>query len=133
MEKLFRGHYAERFLASATGAIRDVRNRSRLFDKISTFIPEECVPGSTEAIATMSTDGRRTVIKAVNYAAHRNALLVRLQGSKVPTKALTTLPTISAQLTDSASFAHPDAIAPKSRALEYARGLLSIWSHIRLR
>jgi alpha-L-arabinofuranosidase len=121
VEKLFREHYAERFLASATGAIRDVPDRSRLFDKISTYIPEQWVPGSTEAIATMSTDGRRIVIKAVNYSAQRNALLVRLQGAGLPKKAVATLHTISAHLTDSASLERPDAIAPKSRTLSYAK------------
>jgi alpha-N-arabinofuranosidase len=120
VEKLFREHYAERFLASASGAVRDVSDRSRLFDKISTFIPEEWVPGSADAIAAMSMDGRRIVIKAVNYSGHRNALLVRLQGSKIPTRATATLHTISAGLTDSASIEHPDAIAPISRNLEYA-------------
>ena len=120
VEKLFREHYAERFLASATGSIRDVPDRSRLFDKISTLIPEEWVPGSADAIATMSADGRRIVIKAVNYSAQRNVLLVRLQGSRLPTKAVATLHTISAQLTDSASLEHPDAIAPKGRTLQYA-------------
>ena len=95
-------------------------DRSRLFDKISTFIPEEWLPGSTDAIATMSTDGRRIVIKAVNYSAQRNALLVRLQGSGLPTKAMATLHTISAGLSDSASIERPDAIAPTSRRLEYA-------------
>jgi alpha-L-arabinofuranosidase len=121
VEKLFREHYAERFLASATGAIRDVPDRARLFDKISTFIPEQWAPGSTEAIATMSPDGRRIVIKAVNYSAQRNALLVWLKGAGLPTKAVVTLHTISAQLADSASLEHPDAIAPKSRALSYAK------------
>ena len=121
VEKLFREHYAQRYLASATGSIRDVPDRSRLFDKISTLIPEEWVPGSTDAIATMSADGRRIVIKAVNYSAQRNTLLVRLQGSNVPTRAASTLHTITAQPTDSASLEHPDAIAPKSRTLEYAR------------
>ena len=121
VEKLFREHYAERFLASATGAIRDVPDRGRLFDKISTFIPEQWAPGSTEAIATMSTDGRRIVIKAVNYSAQRNALLVRLQGAGLPKKAVATLHTISAHLTDSASLERPDAIAPKSRTLSYAK------------
>jgi alpha-N-arabinofuranosidase len=121
VEKLFREHYAERFLASAMGAIRDVPDRGRLFEKISTFIPEQWAPGSTEAIATMSSDGRRIVIKAVNYSAQRNALLVRLQGAGLPAKAVATLHTISAHLTDSASLEHPDAIAPKSRTLSYAK------------
>jgi alpha-N-arabinofuranosidase len=121
VEKLFREHYAERFVASATGSIRDVPDRSRLFDKISTFIPEDWTPGSTDAIATMSADGSRIVIKAVNYSAQRNVVLVRLQGSKVPAKAASTLHTISAGLTDSASLGHPDAIEPKTRILSYAK------------
>src|SRR6185437_4183430 len=121
VEKLFREHYAERFLASATGSIRDVPDHRSLFDKISTLIPEEWVPGSADAIATMSTDGHRIVIKAVNYTAQRNTLLVRLQGSQVPVKAVATLHTISAGLTESASLERPDAIVPKNLTLQYAK------------
>jgi alpha-N-arabinofuranosidase len=121
VEKLFREHYAERYLASAMGAVRDVPDRSRLFDKISTLIPEEWLPGSVDAIATTSADGRRIVIKAVNYRAERNVLLVRLQGAAVPEKAVATLHSISAGLTDTASFEHPNAIAPVSRPFEYAK------------
>jgi alpha-L-arabinofuranosidase len=121
VEKLFREHYAELLLASATGSIQDVPDRGRLFDKISTLIPEEWSPGSTDAIATMSADGRRIVVKAVNYTGQRNAVLVRLQGSKVPMRAVSTLHTISAQLTDAASLEQPDAIMPKARNIEYAR------------
>jgi alpha-L-arabinofuranosidase len=120
VERLFREHFAERFLASATGTIRDVPDRTRLFDKISTLIPEAWEPGSVDAVATISTDNRRIVIKAVNYAAHRNVLLVRLQGASIPAKAAATLHTIRAALTDSASLEYPDAIAPKSQALPYA-------------
>lgn len=121
IEKLFREHYAERFLASATGSFRDVPDRSRLFDKISTFIPEQWVPGSIDAIATMSTDGRRIVIKAVNYSENRNVLLVRLQGSAVPEKAAAQLHTLTAKLTDTASLEYPNTIAPVKREFDYAR------------
>lgn len=120
VEKLFREHFAERFLASATGAIRDVSDRSRLFDNISTLIPEQWVPGSVDAIATTSTDAHRIVIKAVNYAAHPNALLVRLQGSGIPANATATLHTVTAGLTDSASLEYPDVIVPETRTLQYA-------------
>ncbi len=123
VEKLFREHYAERYLASATGAFRDVSDRKRLFDKISTLIPEEWAPGSVDAVATMSADGRRFVIKAVNYRPERNVVLVRLQGAGVPEKAVATLHTISAELTDCASLEHPNAIAPVSRPFEYAKDL----------
>ena len=48
---------------------------------------------------------------------------MRLQGAGVPEKAVATLHTISAGLTDSASLEHPDAIAPVSRTLNYAKDL----------
>jgi alpha-N-arabinofuranosidase len=120
VEKLFREHYAERYLASAMGAVRDISDRSLLFDKISTIVPEDWVPGSVDAIATMSIDGHRIVIKAANYSAKRNVLLVRLQGLRVPAEARVTLHTISAALNDSASLEHPDAIAPRSQQIDYA-------------
>lgn len=121
VEKLFREHYAERYLGSATGASHDVPDRNLLFDKISTLIPAEWLPGSIDAIATASADGRRIVIKAVNYRAERNTLLVRLQGAGVPENAVSSLHTITAGLTDSASLEHPDAIATVSRPLQYAK------------
>jgi alpha-N-arabinofuranosidase len=121
VEKLFREHYAERYLASATGAFHDVPDRKRWFDKISTVIPEGWVPGAVDAVATMSANGRRMVIKAVNYGAERNVLLVRLQGAAVPEKALATMHTITAGLTDSASLEHPNAIVPVSRRFAYAK------------
>ena len=121
VEKLFREHYAERYLASTTGAFHDVPERRRLFDNISTLIPEEWTPGSLDAIASMSADGRRIVVKAVNYRSERNILLVRLQGAAVPEKAIVTLHTITARLMDSASLEHPKTIAPLSRPFEYAK------------
>lgn len=121
VEKLFREHYAERYLASASGAFHDVPDRQILFDKISTTIPTEWVDGSIEAVATASTDRRRIVIKAVNYQAERNVLLVRLQGAAVPDNAVMTLHTITAGLMDSASLDHPNAIMPVSRPLNYAK------------
>jgi alpha-L-arabinofuranosidase len=123
VQKLFREHYAERYLASASGAFRDIPNRETLFKEISTAKPEDWTPGTVDAIATRSADGRRIVIKAVNYAAERNVLLVRLQGASIPGKAVATLHTISAGLKDSASLDHPDAIAPVSRTMHYAKDL----------
>lgn len=121
VEKLFREHYAERYLASATGAYRDVPDRSRLFETISTLIPEGWTPGSLDAIATASADSRRIVIKAVNYSSRQDVLLVRLQGSRIPAKAVVALHTITARPTDSASLEHPDAIAPVIRPLDFAK------------
>jgi alpha-N-arabinofuranosidase len=119
VEKLFREHYAERYLASATGTYRDGSDRGRLFDKISTFIPEQWVPGTVDAVATMSSDDQRIVVKAVNYSNQRIIVLVRLQGSRLPKKALARLHTITAGLTAVASLEHPDAITPVSRAFDY--------------
>ena len=121
VEKLFQEHYAERYLGSATGAFHDIPDHKRLFDKISTLIPEDWEAGSVDAIATMSADGRRIVIKAVNYQATRNVLLVRLEGAAVPEKAVATLHTITAELTDSASLEQPNKIAPVSRPFAYAK------------
>jgi len=121
VEKLFRAHYAERYLASTSGTFRDVPDRQRLFDQIATIRPDNWVPGTVDAIATGSADGRRIVIKAVNYGAERNALLVRLQGAGVPEKAVARLHRISAGLNDSASLENPNAIAPVSQTLAYAR------------
>ena len=66
MEKLFREHYADRYLASTSGSFRDVPNRKRLFEEISTIRPDDWMPGTVDAIATGSADGRWIVIKAVN-------------------------------------------------------------------
>ncbi len=123
VEKLFREHYAERYLASTSGTFRDIPNRETFFQEIATMKPEAWQPGTVDAIATASADGRRIVIKAVNYEAKRNTLLLRLQGAGVPEKAVATLHTLSAGLMDSASLDHPDAIAPLSRTLAYAKDL----------
>ena len=121
VEKLFRAHYAERYLASTSGAFRDIPNRKAFFDEIATMKPDDWRPGSVDAIATRSADGRRIVIKAVNYEGQRNILYVRLQGQGAPEKATGILHTISAGLTDSASLERPNAIAPISRSLDYSR------------
>jgi alpha-N-arabinofuranosidase len=105
VEKLFREHYADRYLASTSGSFRDVADRKRLFEEISTMRPDDWMPGTVDAIATGSADGRRRiVIKAVNYGAEGTALLVRLRGASVPGKAVATLHTISAGLKDSTSW-----------------------------
>ncbi len=72
MAKLFREHYAERRLASASGTVRDVADRKAFFQEIGTMKPEEWQQGTVDAIATASADGRRIVIKAVNYEGRRN-------------------------------------------------------------
>jgi alpha-N-arabinofuranosidase len=123
VEKLFRAHYAERYLASTSGTFRDVRDRGSFFNEVATMKPDGWRPGTVEAIATGSADGRRIVVKAVNYEGHRNTLLVRLESTRLPEKAAVTLHTIGAGLTDSASLERPDAIAAVARTLKYARDL----------
>jgi alpha-N-arabinofuranosidase len=123
VEKLFREHYAERYLASARGTFRDMPDRANFFQQISTMRTDDWLPGTIDAIASASADGRRIVIKAVNYAAERNTLLMRLQGAGVAQKAAATLHTITAGLKDSASLERPNAIAPVSRSLNYAKDM----------
>ena len=123
VEKLFRRHYAERRLASTSGTFRDLPDRGLFFREIATMKPEDWRPGTVDAIATGSADRRRIVIKAVNYEGKRNTLLVQFQGPAAPQNAVATLHTLSAGLTDAASLERPDAIAPVSRPLNYARDL----------
>ena len=120
VEKLFRQHYAERYLASTSGTFRDNSNRDQFFAELSTMKPEAWQPGTVDAIATASTDGRRLVIKAVNYQGEPNTLLVRLHGSKVPVDATVTLSTLTAGLNDAASLEQPDKIAAVERTIAYA-------------
>ncbi len=121
VERLFREHYAERHLASTSGTFKDIPNRKAFFDEIATMKPEDWRSGSVDAIATKSADGRRIIVKAVNYEGQRNTLLVRLQGGGVPARAVTTLHTIGAGLMDSSSLERPNAITPVSRTLNYSK------------
>ena len=59
----------------------------------------------------------------MNYRAEPNTLLVQLQGTRAPERAVATLHTISAKLTDAASLEHPNAIAPVSRPFNYGKDL----------
>ena len=82
--------------------------------------PEAWQSGTVDAIATASTDGRRLVIKAVNYQGEPNTLLVRLHGSKAPVDATVTLSTLTAGLNDAASLEQPNKIAAVERTMTYA-------------
>ncbi len=123
VEKLFREHFAEQYLASAAGAVRNPADRKLLFDKISTAVPEGWQDGSVDAIATASSDLRRIVIKAVNYSGQMNSLLIRLQGKLLPAQATVEVHTITAGLKDTASLEHPNAIAPKVRSVGFAKDM----------
>ncbi|HET9834682.1 MAG TPA: hypothetical protein VFP91_23335, partial [Vicinamibacterales bacterium] len=123
VEKLFREHFAETYLASTAGTFRDIGNRASFFRDISQMKPEGWEPGTMDAIATTSVDRRRIVVKAVNYSGRANTLLVHLQGSRVPTAATVKLYTITARLHDAASLDQPDLIKPVERAVEYRSDL----------
>ncbi|WP_114205908.1 alpha-L-arabinofuranosidase C-terminal domain-containing protein [Acidisarcina polymorpha] len=121
VERLFREHYAERYLASAMGSFEDVPDRSQLFDKISTAIPSGWTEGAMDAIATASADGMRVVIKTVNYGPRRNTLLVHLQGQNLPERAKAKLYTIAAPVNATASFDRPDIFTPLTKSIPYAK------------
>lgn len=123
VEKLFREHYAENHFATSRGTFRDIEDRREFFDGISQMKPEDWTPGTVDAIATGSADGRRIVIKAVNYEAVPNTLLTRLQGSAVPANANVKIRALSAGLRDAASLEDPHRIRPREHTLPYARDL----------
>jgi alpha-N-arabinofuranosidase len=123
VEKLFRAHYAPKEFASTTGTFSDIPNRRIFFDDISQMKPVDWRPGTVDAIATGSADGKRIVIKAVNYEGNRNTLLARLQGSAVPDKARVTVYTLRAGLADAPSLENPDKIKPIQSTLSYTRDL----------
>jgi alpha-N-arabinofuranosidase len=123
VEKLFREHFAETYLASTSGTFRDIGDRASFFTDISQMKPEGWQPGTVDAIATASADGRRIVVKAVNYSGGANTLLVRLQGSRVPAAATVTVYTITAGRRDTASLEERDRIKPVERTQEYSRDL----------
>lgn len=123
VEKLFREHYTEKRFASTTGTFRDIPNRKEFFDGISQMKPEDWEPGTVDAIATGSSDGKRIVIKAVNYENQRNILLARLQGSAAPENADVNVYTITAGLMDAPSLENPDQIQPAESAMPYSNDL----------
>ena len=116
VEKLFREHYAPVYLASTSGTYKDIAKRSTFFDDISQMKPEDWTPGTMDAIATKTEDGKRIIIKAVNYKGVTNTLLVRLQGASIPANATVKTFTLRAALNDAPSMSHPNAIQPRKKA-----------------
>jgi alpha-N-arabinofuranosidase len=123
VERLFREHYAPKHFASTSGTFRDIPNRQVFFDDIAQMKPENWRPGTVDAIATGSADGKRIVIKAVNYEGNRNTLLARLQGSSVPANAQVKVYKVKAELMDAPSLENPDRIKPVQSTMSYARDL----------
>jgi alpha-N-arabinofuranosidase len=123
VEKLFRDHYAAIQLASTSGTFRDIEKRSTFFDDISQMKPEDWTPGTIDAIATKSEDGKYIVIKAVNYASATNTLQVRLQGSGIPKNATVKTFILRAGLNETPSMEHPDAIKVNKGTTQFAKDL----------
>ncbi|NSW94001.1 MAG: carbohydrate binding domain-containing protein [Bacteroidales bacterium] len=121
VEKLFRQHYAENFLASASGTFSDIPDRSEFFDSISQMKPTDWKPGTVDAIATSTSDGKKIIIKAVNYENYSNTLLTRINGSNISENAEVKITTITAGIDDHASLQNPDAIKPEVKAGRFSR------------
>lgn len=122
-EKLFRDHYAEEFLASTRGTFRDIRNRTQFFSEISQMKPEDWLAGTFEAVATGSADGKRIIIKAVNYDGVKNTLLIRIQGADAPEKAKVKIYTLKADLLQRPSIENPDAITSTEATIDFSRDM----------
>lgn len=123
VEKLFRDHYAPVQLASTSGTYRDIEKRSTFFDEIPQMKPEDWTPGTIDAIATKSADGKTVVIKSVNYAGVSNTLLVRLQGTSIPANATVKTFSLHARLNEEPSMEHPDAIKPVEGTVSLAKDM----------
>jgi len=124
-EKLFREHYAPKRFAFTSGTFKDIPDRASFFDGISQMKPEKWSPNTVDAIATGSADGKRLILKAVNYDGSRHTLLTRFQGAQVPAagQATVTITSISAAPTDENSLAEPNKIHPTQRTMPYARDM----------
>ncbi len=123
VEKLFREHYAKIHYASTSGTFRDINDRTMFFNEISQYKPESWKPGTVDAIATGSEDSRKIIIKAVNYESIKNTLLVRLQGSTVPSNATVRKYAIQAGEKDAASMEEPYKIKTVESILPYSKDM----------
>ena len=123
VEKLFRQHYAPTHFASTSGTFRDLPDRKIFFDEIAQMKPEDWTPGTVDAIATGTPDGRRIVIKAVNYTEESQTLLTRLQGSTAPRDANVRIYTVTAGLHDAASLEEPDKLDPKPSTAAFSQDM----------
>jgi alpha-N-arabinofuranosidase len=122
-EKLFRDYYAPRRHAFTSGTFADIPQRAEFFDAISQMKPVQWTPNTVDALGTSSADGRRIIIKAVNYDGNRHTLLTRLAGSRAPATASVKLITIDAALDVENSLEKPDALRRRETTPAYARDM----------
>jgi alpha-N-arabinofuranosidase len=85
--------------------------------------PEAWQPGTVDAIATSSANGRRIVIKTVNYDGVAHTTLVRLHGTRAPVDATVTRFTVSANPNEAATLQQPNRIVPVMTSMPYAKDL----------
>jgi alpha-N-arabinofuranosidase len=123
VEKLFRDYYAPRRHAFMSGTFKDIPRRAEFFDAISQMKPEDWTPNTVDAIATSTADGRRLIIKAVNYDGAPHTLLTRLQGGGVPANATVKLVTLTAGLDEANSLAQPDKLRRLETTKPYTRDM----------
>jgi alpha-N-arabinofuranosidase len=121
--KLFREHYAENYLASAKGTFSDIANRKQFFDDISQMKPADWEQGPMDVIATGSDDGKRIVIKAVNYSDSKKTLLMRIQGSKVTDNAEVKVFNIKSALEDKASIENPSFFKINEKTIPFSKDM----------
>ncbi|HLN20368.1 MAG TPA: carbohydrate binding domain-containing protein [Bacteroidales bacterium] len=121
--KLFREHYAENHLASTSGVFNDLTNRKQFFDQISQFRPTNWRSGTIDAIATGSEDGKKIVLKAVNYDKNQHTLLTRLQGSKITANADVKIYSVRSEPTGKASLKDPGFYRIEEKTVPFAKDL----------
>jgi alpha-L-arabinofuranosidase len=124
--KLFREHYAENYLASASGTFSDIKNRKQFFDGISQMRPTDWEQGTMDVIATGTEDGKRIVIKAVNYSDSDKTLLTRFQGASVSDNADVKMYSVKASPLDKASIEDPSFFKITERAVPFSRDMDSV-------
>lgn len=121
--KLFREHYAENHLASCSGVFRNIRNKNQFFDQISSMIPYDWQSGTIDAIATGSDDGKRVVIKSVNYDDTAHTLLTRIEGSRVTGDAEVKIYTVKADPSAKASIEDPGFFKIEERTIPFTKDM----------
>ena len=80
-------------------------------------------PNTVDAIATSTADGRRLIVKAVNYDGSPHTLLTRFQGSRVPASATVKVVTVTAGLDDANSLAEPEKLRRVEATKPYRRDM----------
>jgi len=124
--KLFREHYAENYLASASGTFSDINNRKQFFDEISQMRPTDWEQGTMDVIATGTDDGKRIVIKAVNYSDSDKTLLTRLQGARVNDNGDVKIYSVKSSPLDKASIEDPSFFKIIENAVPFSRDMETV-------